>query len=1003
MLEEVRSKTALERGCSNAAFALQMLLSAGLSAKYVNTLNAVGQTALHVAAEEDDEEEVLGLLSRGADVGILDGDGRSPLVTALVYRSWNAARAILNHGPDVVASSCMDVVIDSEGSTWLHHHPAFRHARGETPTPVDIFRRILDSGISPDIRDFNGNTPLHNMPLISELIQLLIEYNADVNAQNGRGETPLHVAFRAGNIDVVRCLLQSGADVNARDDFFNTPFHCDTSYYPNWKLLIPDLPQSIVRSEARNVFGARSVFHLMALYDSRPRSAQINTSYRDYIGNTALHVAARVCGHEFNKSNIIYCDDDEQEDLFSLKSEADLSVMNRFGHTPLHLKWLHLGFRLERDDFLHQKDGRGRTSWHHMFVFNHVFHALTYIYDYCSFTEIDVEKELEVLHMFPETPAGFESKRCFLKVAGCNEADDLGRTPLHYAAMQCMFCDKCCVDGCYLYCRCCIFLFGIDSWSVRDKWSRIPLHYAYLDGFEMPKFQIDMLPVELTDVDGVGLQDIDGYTPKQMLHSHMQYILCRQKLRNVESSCFADFRKLLQHCNTEDFFQECLGGETVDEHSKQLWPEKDATAFVWNIWTELQYAYRDPDYVTVHAAVLDFMSRLVVAIGDEDHRLEGILQEVGSSFEGTRVGFPDEFDFNIELVKLNSICDAVTFSECPNGFAYLIKKPGVSLEDGGCDQFFDLNGILLATAVSFWFQSTWIKVLSWQKFWDTEPLFEITCLSQMYIQAPNKLVKNITLRFNRPINGKILHYDISIDIVPVVRVEGWWPQGIIPVSSDIRTVGCNFVFDQPRRKHGASHSKKPYVRVSFARAESMSIRASPPVVRAAYMVAKQIVSQHLDEATDPQISSHTLKMAALWSVEETNPAEENDILSEHPYSQLEPHQLQRQVEALFRRLWQFSVQDCVPSFFMPSVRVAVWSFEKFPKYSHTFLRRIDSNYEKLFGSRVEPSRHRALADIRETRRNIRRTLAYSFALLHAVSSHNSWSNDWVFPTIIDDN
>ena len=98
--------------------------------------------------------------------------------------------------------------------------------------------------------------------------------------------------------------------------------------------------------------------------------------------------------------------------------------------------------------------------------------------------------------------------------------------------------------------------------------------------------------------------------------------------------------------------------------------------------------------VTVHAAVLDFMSRLVVAIGDEDHRLEGILREVGSSFEGTRVGFPDEFDFNIELVKLNSICDAVTFSECPNGFAYLIKKPGVSLEDGGCDQFFDLNGIL---------------------------------------------------------------------------------------------------------------------------------------------------------------------------------------------------------------------------------------------------------------------------------------------------------------------
>jgi len=58
---------------------------------------------------------------------------------------------------------------------------------------------------------------------------------------------------------------------------------------------------------------------------------------------------------------------------------------------------------------------------------------------------------------------------------------------------------------------------------------------------------------------------------------------------------------------------------------------------------------------------------------------------------------------------------------------------------------FDENGTLLAAAVSFMFQSTWLKVLSWQKFWDTEPLLEITKLSRIYMLLPDKLVNDIKL------------------------------------------------------------------------------------------------------------------------------------------------------------------------------------------------------------------------------------------------------------------
>jgi len=163
-------------------------------------------------------------------------------------------------------------------------------------------------------------------------------------------------------------------------------------------------------------------------------------------------------------------------------------------------------------------------------------------------------------------------------------------------------------------------------------------------------------------------------------------------------------------------FSKSVSGDSVDEHLKNLWPKKDASAFVWNIWTELQYACRDPDYPVVQTAVLDFMKRLVAAVGEEDHRFEGILHQVGSSFEGTRVRRGNEFDFNVELVNLSSMCDVATSPECPDGFVHLVKKPGVNAEDGGYDQLFDENETLLTTAVCFWFHSTWLKVVSWQKF-----------------------------------------------------------------------------------------------------------------------------------------------------------------------------------------------------------------------------------------------------------------------------------------------
>lgn len=57
-----------------------------------------------------------------------------------------------------------------------------------------------------------------------ELFQELLDQGADINGRQGKQQlTPLHVAAKHGNFDMVSCLIAAGAQVNVRDRFDRTP------------------------------------------------------------------------------------------------------------------------------------------------------------------------------------------------------------------------------------------------------------------------------------------------------------------------------------------------------------------------------------------------------------------------------------------------------------------------------------------------------------------------------------------------------------------------------------------------------------------------------------------------------------------------------------------------------------------------------------------------------------------------------------------------------------
>ncbi|RHZ77013.1 hypothetical protein Glove_186g137 [Diversispora epigaea] len=76
---------------------------------------------------------------------------------------------------------------------------------------IDRVKEILNTGISPDIQDQNGYTPLAAAVSYNriELVEFLLTCGANVNLCDNDGDSPL---FLAETVEMVQKLLDNGAD-----------------------------------------------------------------------------------------------------------------------------------------------------------------------------------------------------------------------------------------------------------------------------------------------------------------------------------------------------------------------------------------------------------------------------------------------------------------------------------------------------------------------------------------------------------------------------------------------------------------------------------------------------------------------------------------------------------------------------------------------------------------------------------------------------------------------
>jgi ankyrin repeat protein len=93
-------------------------------------------------------------------------------------------------------------------------------------------KTLLDEGADINAQDSKGMTPLHivvesDSPLNVERI---VNLGADVNARDNRGWTPLHLAAFLNSTKEISTLLDGGANVNARDNESKTPLDVAADY-----------------------------------------------------------------------------------------------------------------------------------------------------------------------------------------------------------------------------------------------------------------------------------------------------------------------------------------------------------------------------------------------------------------------------------------------------------------------------------------------------------------------------------------------------------------------------------------------------------------------------------------------------------------------------------------------------------------------------------------------------------------------------------------------------
>lgn len=485
-------RPSVDKSVDNIQKCFELVQEAGVD---LEAQNSEGKTALHnlfsglgLVSSEPVFAMLRLLLRAGADTNTTCDKGETPL-----------------HG-NPTSKDAVRLLIE-EGGADINKR---RTSDGRTPLlcllasqPPEVSLEFLSFDPDCNVVDNDGNGALHvalgNRKTNRDLILALLALRADPNMKNHKGQTALHIEGegmrRHEQEDLISLLVESGADLEARDDNGCTPLFQRVSEYfhpedHNTANTLKILVELGAKTDCRDYKG-RTLLHEAARCNAYGRlkyflDLGVSPLAKDEAGNTLWHEAILTRSYPAERPSWYRSDGPAIPDMYNLLMESgvDPDQANNQGRTPLHI-----ASSIETEAF----EARYAKS------------PIDYLLSVCKNLSPADSDGITPLHLAATIS---EYHVAGLLRAGANVAAVTleGLTPLHLAARACqsnivsMLLDEAKKDG-----------LSNDSALVnhRDDSGRTVLHYACRSG------RPEAVASLLASGADVNIRAKDGITPLQ--------------------------------------------------------------------------------------------------------------------------------------------------------------------------------------------------------------------------------------------------------------------------------------------------------------------------------------------------------------------------------------------------------------------------------------------------------------------------------------------------------
>jgi len=292
----------------------------------LDTVNENNNTPLYIACDKGFADIIHCLLEKGANPNIIGQQKCTPLTLAEHHQHTSIVNDLISHGATNHTGKASILLACERGL-------------------LDVIVRLIENGADINAQDAKGDTPLHyaceqNYP---EIVEYLIAYGANLNITNHDGRTVLHTACISGHPSIVQLLteydskwfktaiLNPALIKSLNQDILNEikKRYIQLSYYNDAKLNIQDKNGNTPLRLALNENYADITEYLTKLgagLDIKNKGdAHIN-----FISYKAKSTANKTCV-------ILGCDKENLNRIISFIEEVgNINVQDEYGDTLLH-------------------------------------------------------------------------------------------------------------------------------------------------------------------------------------------------------------------------------------------------------------------------------------------------------------------------------------------------------------------------------------------------------------------------------------------------------------------------------------------------------------------------------------------------------------------------------------------------------------------------------------------------------------------------------------------